>query len=241
VHAIEKFGHDARFPVTGNWPRLREQLIHFIEHEVGGPAWLVGHSLGGYLSLMVASRRPDLARGLVLLDSPVLSGWKARAVQVAKAAGIGERFSPGNVSKRRRQQWDSAEAAFEHFAAKPAFAPWAPGMLRDYIASGTEPHGAHQRLSFQRDVETTIYNTLPHHLDRLLRAHPLQCGMAFVRGTESTEIRQVGLAATQRLAQGRISSMPGSHLFPMEHPLETATEVLHWIASLPLGAATPRL
>lgn len=241
VHAIEKFGHDARFPVTGNWPRLREQLIHFIEHEVGGPAWLVGHSLGGYLSLMAASRRPDLARGVVLLDSPVLSGWKARAVQVAKAAGIGERFSPGNVSKRRRQQWDSADAAFEHFAAKPAFARWAPGMLRDYIACGTEPHGTHQRLSFQRDVETTIYNTLPHHLDRLLRAHPLQCGMAFVRGTESAEIRQVGLAATQRLAQGRISSMPGSHLFPMEHPLETATEVLHWIASLPLGAATPRL
>ena len=241
VHAIEKFGHDARFPVTGNWPRLREQLIHFIEHEVGGPAWLVGHSLGGYLSLMAASRRPDLARGLVLLDSPVLSGWKARAVQVAKASGIGERFSPGHVSKRRRQQWDSADAAFEHFAAKPAFACWAPGVLRDYIASGTEAHGKHQRLSFQRDVETAIYNTLPHHLSRVLHAHPLQCGMAFVRGSESAEIRQVGLSATQRLSQGRISEMPGSHLFPMEHPLETATEVLHWIASLPLATATPRL
>ena len=44
------------------------------------------------------------------------------------AAGIGERFSPGHVSKRRRQQWDSADAAFEHFAAKPAFARWAPGV-----------------------------------------------------------------------------------------------------------------
>ena len=129
VHAVEKYGHDTRFPVTSNWPYLRDQLIHFIDHQACGPAYLVGHSLGGYLSLMAATRRPDLARGLVLLDSPLLSGWKARAVQLAKAAGIGERISPGHVSKRRRQHWPSAEAAFEHFAAKPAFARWAPGVL----------------------------------------------------------------------------------------------------------------
>ncbi|MEP7299447.1 MAG: alpha/beta hydrolase [Burkholderiales bacterium] len=241
VHAIEKYGHDTRFPVTSNWPHLREQLIHFIDHEVGGPAYLVGHSLGGFLSLMAASRRPDLALGVVLLDSPVLSGWKARAVQVAKAAGIGERFSPGHVSKRRRQQWDSADAAFEHFASKPAFARWAPGVLRDYIASGTEVHAKHRRLSFHRDVETSIYNTLPHHLTRTLRAHPLQCALAFVRGTESTEVRQVGMAATTRLAHGRVSTITGSHLFPFEQPIETAAEVLRWISVLPESAPTPRL
>ncbi len=245
VHAIEKYGHDPRFPVTSNWPNLRDQLIAFIEREVGGPAFLVGHSLGGYLSLMAASRRPDLASGVVLLDSPVLSGWKARAVQFAKATGIGERFSPGHVSKRRREQWDSADAAFEHFAAKPAFARWAPGVLRDYIASGTEAHARARRLSFHRDVETAIYNALPHHLTRVLRARPLRCAMAFVRGTESREIRQVGLRATHRLAQGRISSIEGSHLFPLERPFETAAEVLQLIATMQAlhaqEAGTPHL
>ncbi len=241
VHAIEKYGHDPRFPVTSNWPHLRAQLIDFIEREVGGPAFLVGHSLGGYLSLMAASRRPDLTSGLVMLDSPLLSGWKARAVQVAKASGIGERFSPGHVSKRRRQQWDSADAAFEHFAAKPAFARWAPGMLRDYIASGTEPHGTLHRLSFQRDVETAIYNTLPHHLTRVLRAHPLRCPAAFVRGTDSQEIRQVGLRATERLVHGHILAIEGSHLFPLERPAETAATVLQLIDSMRSGAAPTRL
>ena len=48
---------------------------------------------------------------------------------------------------RRRQQWDSAAAAFAHFAAKPAFARWAPGMLRDYIASGTETQGKLRRVA----------------------------------------------------------------------------------------------
>jgi pimeloyl-ACP methyl ester carboxylesterase len=63
VEAIEKIGHDPRYPVTSNWPRLRDQLIDFITERQAGPAWLVGHSLGGLLSLLAASRRPDLARG----------------------------------------------------------------------------------------------------------------------------------------------------------------------------------
>ena len=237
VHALPMLGHDPRYPVTGNWPHLRDQLLHFIEHEVDGPAVLVGHSLGGYLCLMAAARRPELARSVVVLDSPVLSGWKARALQIAKAAGIGERFSAGHVSKRRRQHWPSAEAAFEHFAAKPAFARWAPGVLRDYIACGVEPHDKEHRLSFDRIVETDIYNTLPHHLDRVLRRHPLQCPMAFVRGSESDEVRRVGLRATKRVAQGQISTIEGSHLFPFEKPAETAREVLRWIESM----STPRL
>lgn len=241
VHAIDKYGHDPRFPVTSNWPHLRAQLIEFIEHAVGGPAFLVGHSLGGYLSLMAASRRPDLARGLVMLDSPVLSGWKARAVQIAKVLGATERFGPGQVSRRRRQQWDDHDAAFAHFAAKPAFARWAPGVLHDYIASGTEAHGPAHRLSFAREVETAIYNNIPHHLARLLRLHPLQCELAFVRGTGSIEVRQVGLRTTERLAKGNVTAIEGSHLFPLERPAETAATVLKLIESMARQDRTRRL
>src|SRR3954464_10613768 len=111
VHALDKFGHDARFPVSSNWPYLRDELIHFIDVQVGAPAYLVGHSMGGFVSVLAASRRPDLALGVVLLDSPILSGWKARALQLAKAAGVGERLSPAHVSRKRRQHWDSADAA----------------------------------------------------------------------------------------------------------------------------------
>lgn len=235
VHALQKFGHDPRFPVSSNWPHLRDELIHFVEQTVRAPAYLVGHSMGGFVSVLAAARRPDLAQGLVLLDSPIVSGWKARALQAAKATGVGERLSPGHVSKRRRQHWPSAEHAYEHFAAKPAFARWAPGVLADYIASGTEPHGGHEgggrdrRLAFAREIETQIYNTLPHHVVQVLRRHPLQCPAALVAGRDSVEMRRVGLAATKRLTHGRISTLDGSHLFPMERPQETADEVLRWI------------
>ncbi len=247
VQAVEQFGHDPRYPVTPNWPHLRDELLAHIDRIAQGPVWLVGHSLGGFLSLMAAAHRPGLACGVVMLDSPILPPVLSRAVQFAQATGVGQRFSPGAVSKRRREHWPDAEAAYQHFARKPAFARWAPGVLRDYIDAGTAPVSDGLRLKFRREVETAIYDALANHIGRLLKREPLSCPLAFVAGTESTEVRQVGLKVTTRVAAGRVSWLPGSHLFPFERPAETAAEVLRWLdvlAALPAHAGPglpPRL
>jgi pimeloyl-ACP methyl ester carboxylesterase len=232
VLAIDKLGHDPRYPVSLNWPHLRDELIHFIEREAGEAVWLAGHSLGGFVSVLAASKRPALARGIVLLDSPILPPLLGRVVQFGQASGLARRYSPGAVSRRRRFRWPDAEAAYQHFASKPAFARWAPGVLHDYIASGTEPTADGRQLAFSREVETAIYDNLPHHIARLLRREPLRCPVAFIGGTESTEVKQVGLRTTKQLTDGRVSWITGSHLFPFEQPAATAAEVLRWLAVL---------
>lgn len=231
VLALDKLGHDPAYPISSNWPRLRDQLVQFIEVEAGGqPVHLVGHSLGGYLSLLVACRRPDLAQSLVLIDSPVLAGWRAHSVRMIKLTGLIDRVSPAKISHKRRTQWASRAAALRHFAAKSAFARWDPRVLRDYIRAGTEPlaEGGVQ-LSFRRETETRIYNTLPHHFTALLRRHPPRCPVTYLGGTQSHEGRQVGMAATRALTRGDIRWVEGTHLFPMEKPDETAQVVLQAI------------
>ena len=241
VHALDKIGHDPAYPVTSNWPRLRDQLIHFIETEVAPPAFLVGHSLGGMLSLMVACKRPDLVRGLVLLDAPVISGWRAHSLHVVKATGLISRWSPGRVSRTRRREWPSRRAVHEHFAAKRSFARWDPRVLADYVKSGFARRGSQTVLAFDRDIETRIYETLPHHLGPLLRRYPLQCPLAFIAGSQSREMQQVGLALTRKLAGERCVWTPGTHLFPMEHPDATAAEVLRLLASMQAETPDPRV
>lgn len=240
VRALEKFGHDPLYPVTSNWPHLVQQLADFASPEIeqhGEGAWLVGHSLGGFLSLMCAARHPTLGghplRGVLLINSPVLGGWRARTLELAKHTQLVGSISPGKVSKWRRNSWPDADAALQHFARKQAFARWEPQVLRDYIEHGTHdvemPEGKKRALSFSREIETTIYNTLPHNLDRLLRRHPLQCPVAFIGGTESQEMRQVGMAMTQKLVgknhPERLRMLAGTHLFPMENPQGTADAI----------------
>ncbi len=232
VKAVEKFGHDPAYPVTSNWPNLVQQLADFTAKQVEKsvqPAFLVGHSLGGFLSLMCAARHPALGgqpvRGVLLLDSPVLGGWRAAALSVAKRARLVGSVSPGAISRKRKNQWLGKDEVFAHFRSKKAFALWDEEVLRDYIEHGTHDGEGQRLLSFDRNVETAIYNTLPDNLDRLLRRHPVKCPVAFIGGRQSVEMKQVGMAMTEKVTKGRIMMLDGSHLFPMEKPAATAAAV----------------
>jgi len=228
VDAIEKFGHDPKYPVSDNWPHLVQQLADFARERVefsGGPVFLVGHSLGGFLSLMCAARHPELARGVVLIDSPILGGWRAGALELTKLTPLMKSITPGAISRRRKNAWEHREAVLEHFRSKKAFANWDDRVLRDYVEHGTFDAEDSRQLSFDRDVETAIYETLPHNLSGLLRKHPLKCKAAFIGGRHSVEMKRVGLAMTEQVTKGRMTMMDGSHLFPMEKPLATAAAV----------------
>lgn len=236
VRFIEKFGHDPRYPVTNNWPHLVQQLADFTAHEVhqwGERACLVGHSLGGILSTMMAAKHPHLARGIVLLDSPVIGGWRAKALRAAKLAGLVGKLSPGAISKRRTQQWPSSDAAFEHFKTKRAFSTWDERCLRDYVQHFEPCANGQVRLAFERHIETQIYDSLPDHLDVLLRKHPLQCPAAFIGGLQSDDLRRTGTKLTERFTQGRMHWVDGTHLYPMQSPETVAALIEGIIANLP--------
>lgn len=228
VKAIDKYGHDPRFPVTDNWPHVVQQLVEYaarVVDKVGEPVWLVGHSLGGFLSLMAAARHPELAKGVVLIDSPILGGWRSQVLGLAKTTQLVGSISPGAVSRQRRHHWPSVQTAFEHFQHKKAFAKWDAQVLMDYVDAFAEDAEGKRVLAFDRAVETAFYNTLPDNLDRLLARHPLKCPVTFIGGDQSAEMKQVGMAMTEKVTKGRIMMLDGSHLFPMEKPLATAAAI----------------
>ncbi len=240
ISAIDKLGHNPQYPVTSNWPHLVQELADFasqVKAQSGEKPFLVGHSLGGMLSLMCASLHPELAAGVLLLDSPVVSGWKASALKFAKKTNWIGSVSPGRISKTRRQHWPSVADVLAHFQHKRAFSHWHPDVLQDYANHGTREENGQRVLSFDRDIETQIYNTLPHNLTSMLKRHPVKCPVGFIGGTHSREMKVVGTDMTHKISKGRVMWLDGSHLFPMEKPIASAAAVE---ASLCNMGAVPR-
>lgn len=241
VHALDRFGHDARYPVSSNWPHLVQQLADFATPLVqrwGQPAFLVGHSLGGFLSVMTAAQHPALARAVLMLDSPLIHGWRATSLEMAKRTQLIGSLSPGKISHKRRNTWPSRAEALAAFQTKKAFARWHPDVLQDYVELGmADTPDGHVTLHFSREEETAIYNNLPHNLNALLRRHPLRCPAAFIGGTHSKEMQQVGMDMTRRITQGRTMLLDGGHLFPMEQPQVTAAAIEASWLNLAVAAA----
>jgi hypothetical protein len=178
----------------------------------------------------------------VVLDSPLVYGWKGGAMGLAKRLNLIDRMlPPSRVAAQRTEQWADRDTARQHFQGKPKFAAFHPAVLGDYLSTGIEAQAGHahgepethaaqpHRLSFQRDIEAAIYNTMPHDLLREFRRHPQRCPMAFIGGTRSRELRAVGLRGTERLFGPRISWIDGTHLYPFEQPQATVQEVQRWL------------
>ncbi|MGZ9709758.1 alpha/beta hydrolase [Glaciimonas sp. GNP009] len=231
VHALEMHAHNPDYPVTDGWPALVQEFVNELLVRYQQPVILVGHSLGGILSLMVARQRPDLVRCVVLLDAPVTVGWRAGVFRLAKALGLDRRWSPARFSQRRRIQWPDAEAVYQHFSTKPVFASWPEEVLRDYVEHGTVEQSGSVALRFKREIETAVYLTLPHHLGQVVRP-PYPVPVGFIGGIDSVECRQAGMAATRRLVGSHIKLLPGGHLFPLQTPQAAASATDEMIRSL---------
>ncbi len=233
VRALDIHGHDPAYPVTDCWPNLVQELIDTLEARYQQPVILAGHSLGGMLAMMAADLRPDLARCVVLLDSPVVAGWRALLLGTAKKYRFGKQFSPARFSEKRRMQWQDADEAYQHFASKEMFAIWPPEVLRDYIQSGMVADSDGITLLFRREIESKIYLTLPHNIGSIAR-RGLRVPVGFIGGTESIECRQAGSAATKKLVGKNYRLIQGGHLIPMEVPVQTAAAVHEMISSFDL-------
>jgi pimeloyl-ACP methyl ester carboxylesterase len=85
VFRPDRRGHgrtpDVAGPIT--YEQMAQDTIAFLEQVVGGPAYLVGHSDGAPVALLVALRRPDLARRLVFASGVFHhDGWAPGAIDL---------------------------------------------------------------------------------------------------------------------------------------------------------------
>lgn len=219
VAHLPQHGHDPRFPVDDNWQNLVDELIHHLQQQPE-PVWGVGHSLGGVLHLHAAMRCPQLYRGVVMLDSPVLTRADRWVIRAAKRFGFIDRITPAGRTLGRREAFADLESARLYFAGKTLFRRFDPECFDAYLQHGLLADGEQLRLRFDPATEISIYRSIPH--TRPGRPRQLNVPLAMVRGEQSRVVMRHHARSVRSLPQGEYLSVPGGHMFPLEQPDATA-------------------
>ena len=211
---------DPRYPPTEGWPLLVDQLVFELERH-GEAVYGVGHSLGGYLSYLAAVRRPELFRGIVLLDAPLIGAFRGSLLGATKRLGIVDRVTPAGATRDRRSHWRNAQEAKEHFRTRKLFRNFTPECLDDYVAHGLVSRNGGVGLKIDPRIEYEIYRTIPHDMMRHLAE--LKVPAAFIGGADSDVVRRIRLAGMR--PKFSLRKVAGGHLFPFEHPREAARSI----------------
>ena len=220
VSYIDAIGMEPRYPPTEGWPYLVNQWIEFVE-SAGEPIYGVGHSLGGYLNFLAATRRPELFRAIVLLDAPIIGPFRGTMLGATKRLGVVDRVTPAGATRDRRSSWNTREEAKTHFRSRKLFERFTSECLDDYVNHGLVESESRLRLKIDPAIEYQIYRTIPH--DMMKHLPKLRVPAAFIGGEDSDVVRRVRLAGMK--PKFRMRKVPGGHLFPFERPRDAATSI----------------
>lgn len=219
VRHLAQHGHDPRFPVDDNWAGLVDELIHHLRQQAE-PVWGVGHSLGGLLHYHAALREPGLYRGVVMLDSPLLTLVDRVVIRAAKRFGLIDRITPAGRTLGRREAFADMAEARDYFSGKPLFRRFDPDCLEAYVRHGLRAADGGLRLAFDPATEISIYRSVPHIAPG--RPQQLAVPLAVVRGRHSRVVLPHHLRLLRSMPRAECHHVPGGHMFPLERPQDTA-------------------
>ncbi len=219
VIANEKYGHQHRFPVTNNWPHLVEELIHFVKQQPQ-PVIAIGHSFGGVISFMAACKYPELFKGLIMLDPPVITGVESWAIHFLKKTPYIDKVTPAGKSKNRRHFWPVETDLTSKFRRSKLFKNFDPRCLSNYVNSATIKKGEHLALVFDPQIETEIFRNMPTNLAKFKQK--LTIPSALIMGEHSDVSPAYFFKRFAKLNNNiELHTINAGHMFPLEKPQET--------------------
>ena len=193
-----------------SWNRHRDDVIELLDTHFQGAIAFAGHSMGGTTSLLVAGKRPDLARALCLID-PVITPSALTAV-------VGRRSAIARGARRRRARFASKAEAEATLTGRGFFKTFPPEALADYVEDGFIADGDGVRLACTPAYEAATFASQAHDpWNALARTNAPLVVLRAENGSTCPDASARRIAEIR--ADARIATVAGStHALPIERP-----------------------
>ncbi len=230
VMAIDRLGHNEKFPVNDNWSNLADELIFNIEEMADSPVIGVGHSLGSIVTFIAAYKRPDIFKCIIMLDPPFFWGYAGKVFYVLKKTGLADKITPAGKSIKRRNFWKNMDDVNNYFYSRELFRTFDPRSLEYYIKHGLRECNGGFSLYYDVHKEVKIFQTMPDNISSY--GSKLKVPGSITYGEKSHAVHKRSLLKFIERHEFSLRVSPGGHLFPLEKPDESAAIIIDEINRL---------
>jgi pimeloyl-ACP methyl ester carboxylesterase len=218
-----------------NWNIFVEDLERFLDY-LNQPAIAIGHSRGAVVAMLLAVKRPDLVRGLILLDPTILPFSWMWWWFLAKKTGLARRVPIAARAAGRKKVWPDRETVLRVYRGKAGFKSWKEGFLEGYVKYGLRP-SENGGVQWRCDPawEARCFAACPHDVWRYLPR--IKCPTLLLYGADSDTFLPAAARRIKRvLPEATLKAFPATgHFVPMERPDETKEAIFEFLETHNIG------
>jgi pimeloyl-ACP methyl ester carboxylesterase len=193
-----------------DWHGFADDVLAVVDALDLGPVQAVGHSKGGAAILLAEQARPGTIERAVCYEPIVFPPVEGEPPPNHLA----------EITRRRREVFDSFDAAIANFASKPPLGSLRADVLEDYVRHGfAEQADGSVRMKARREHEAATYAVAASHGGfRNLRR--VTCPVLVVHGGDPDGPAAVASLIAQELPAGEVLGFPERHHFaPLDDPV----------------------
>lgn len=197
------------------WSHFADDYIKQLKQTFSEPVVMLGHSLGGTVSMLAAAQNSALCSRLVLLD-PVFIPPKMQLAMRLLPRSKRQQMPMVRKALRRPNFFGDYTEAFQFHRKARAFTNFSDEALWGYIRAGFGERDDGVALRFSREWEAEIYMSAPWVWSKLKRLKIPTMGLV---GENSDVVQEPVIERWQKAQKDvKLVTMKGGHLFPLESP-----------------------
>ncbi len=215
-----------------NWDVFVDDL-DLVLGTIDQPVIALGHSRGAVASMLLALRRPERIRALVLIDPTILPVYYTWFVYFARLSRLNRFYPIAARAAKRNPAWSNLETLYQAYQSKSMFKNWQKGFLEGYIQDGTHKMKAGGiRLSCEPAWEARCFSAYPPNLwhDVPKITQPV---LVLYGEKSDTFLAPAAKRFQTKVPHAQLHCFKNtSHFVPMEKPRETAEAICDFVDSL---------
>lgn len=224
ISYISKLGHGG-YKIRSSWKDLVPEIIDYFEANYTEPVWAIGHSFGAVILAFAAEQRPDLFKGLIMMDPPVLSRKIRWAMAIIQFLGVSRKVMPlAKKAANRSDYFPSRALVAKKLRNKFLFKNFSDTSFNNYIKYGWEDVEKGVKLSFNKYLETKIFAlTYPFYFSIKLN---IPSYFMYATVGEIANTRDISSIMYLFPKTKFIPIKNGGHLFPFEETEKCVNEII---------------